>query len=65
MGRHNDGLVMKTIELSAPVTVTLSPTQMLLIVSGLKELPYKHAHPVIEHLYQVCQPEVAHEPQPE
>lgn len=47
---------MKTIELSAPVTVTLSPSEVLVIVAGLKELPYKHAHPVIEHLYEACQP---------
>lgn len=47
---------MKTIELSAPVTVTLSPAEMLTIVTALKELPYKHAHPVIEHLYEACQP---------
>lgn len=55
---------MKTIELSAPVTVTLLPSEVLVIVAGLKELPYKHAHPVIEHLYEACQPkpEVPNEP---
>lgn len=45
----------KTIELTAPVTVTLSPAEILTIVTALKELPYKHAHPVIEHLYEACQ----------
>lgn len=47
---------MKTIELSAPVTLTLSPAEVLTIVTALKELPYKHSHPVIEHIYEACQP---------
>lgn len=57
---------MKTIELAEPITVTLTPAEVLAIVTGLKELPYKHAHPVIEHLYEACQPkpEVPNEPQP-
>lgn len=56
---------MKTIELSEPITVTLTPAEVLAIVTGLKELPYKHAHPVIEHLYEACQPKEPSDGQPQ
>jgi len=49
---------MKDIELTGPVTITLSPQEVQLVVVGLKELPYKLAQPVLEHVFQACQPKV-------
>lgn len=49
----------KTIELSAPVTLTLSPVEVQIIVLGLRELPYKHAQPVVDHLFEACSPKEA------
>ena len=46
---------MKDIELTGPVTITLSPQEVQLVVVGLKELPYKLAQPVLDHVFEACQ----------
>lgn len=46
----------KTINITGPVSVTLEPTEVLVIVTGLKKLPYEVSQPVIDHLFQACQP---------
>lgn len=46
----------KTITLSIPVTLTLTPDEVQTIVIALKELPYKFSQPVLDHILEACQP---------
>ena len=48
-------MVDKTITLSTPITLELTPQQVQVIVAGLQELPYKFSQPVLDVLYETCQ----------
>lgn len=45
------------IVIDGPVTVTFTPQQLQVVVSGLAELAYKHAQPVLQHIYAAVRPE--------
>jgi len=44
----------ENIVLNAPVTLTLPPAHVQIIMEGLKELPYKFSQPVIDYLVSEC-----------
>ena len=42
------------INLTGPITVTLSPAQVQMVLAGLNELPYKFAQPIVDHIVAAC-----------
>jgi hypothetical protein len=49
-------MMEKVIQLSSPITISLAPNEVQVIVIALKRMPYENVATLLEKLLAACQP---------